>query len=364
MALNFPDNPVLDEQFAPVDLEKVFTWNGVRWVTGGSGGSSGPTPPADYLPLAGGTLSGALLLPTPPPTVPEEATHKQYVDESIAAQSLYQGVWQPAANIPDLTPAVTNPLHSYSWIAQTVDPLVPETPPAGIPGLTGVINSADTVIWNDNLTAYEIVRSPAAASGFLPLTGGTLTGDLRISKPAAMMNMYGATSGVLSYYQDASTARWALNMSPSTFGLHASGAGDVFTVDRASRVATWTGAITAGTVTINDTLALSSATLTCPEGSKLQFHSTAMFISSTANTNIRYDVAAGAEHSFWTGSTKRFSVTDSGGALLGADAESLSDGLSIAKGTEGDVSIGKAMVAMLAKIKQLEAELTVLKMRT
>ncbi|HWP06776.1 MAG TPA: SMP-30/gluconolactonase/LRE family protein [Polyangiaceae bacterium] len=41
MGLDFPNAPVLDEQFAPVGLDKVFTWNGVRWVTGGSGGSGG-----------------------------------------------------------------------------------------------------------------------------------------------------------------------------------------------------------------------------------------------------------------------------------------------------------------------------------
>ena len=64
----------------------------------------------------------------------------------------------------------------------------------------------------------------------------------------------------------------------------------------------------AGAVTVNDTLALSSATLTCPEGSKIQFHSASMFISSTANTNIRYDVGAGAEHGMWVGGTKMLAV--------------------------------------------------------
>ena len=92
---------------------------------------------------------------------------------------LYQGVWLPATNVPDLTPTVALPLHSYSWIAQVSDPTGIEVPPAGLPGLSGVnISSADTVIWNDTLQTYEIVRSPAAASGFLPLVGGNLTGPL------------------------------------------------------------------------------------------------------------------------------------------------------------------------------------------
>jgi hypothetical protein len=135
----------------------------------------------------GDVMTGALSLPAPAPTDPAHATHKQYVDESIAAQSLYQGVWLPATNVPDLTPAVANPLHSYSWIAKTVDPTGTETPPAGIPGLSGIaIGSADTLIWNDTLSTYEIIRSPAAAAGFLPIAGGTMAGPILMGSGIAV----------------------------------------------------------------------------------------------------------------------------------------------------------------------------------
>ena len=67
MGLDFPDNPVIDDQFAPVGLDKVFTWNGEFWVTSGG---SGNAPPADYLPLTGGTLSGPLNLSGLPTTAP------------------------------------------------------------------------------------------------------------------------------------------------------------------------------------------------------------------------------------------------------------------------------------------------------
>jgi hypothetical protein len=180
--------------------------------------SAGTT--GSYVLKAGDTMSGPLLLPTAPPAALQEAVHKDYVDRSIAAQSLYQGVWQVAANIPDLTPATANPLHSYSWVAITVDPMVPELGPAGVPGLDGVsIAESDTIIWNNNTSTYEIVRPPSAGTGqFLPLTGGVMTGHLEVNAPAkvivkgdppdttGMVSLAGGAvgrTGMVEFYNDA-----------------------------------------------------------------------------------------------------------------------------------------------------------------
>jgi len=183
MGINFPDSPVIDEQFAPVGLDKVFTWNGVRWVTGGTGG---PTPPADYVLKAGDTMTGVLKLVAPNPPAPEDAGHKRYIDESIAAQSLYQGLWSPAANTPDLTPSAAI-LHSYSWIAQTVDPVVPEIAPVGLPGIEGLsVGTGDTVIWNGNLALYELIKVAAAQGNFVLKTGDTMSGPLVMAAGSAL----------------------------------------------------------------------------------------------------------------------------------------------------------------------------------
>jgi len=177
MGMNFPDLPAVDEVFAPPGSDLTYTWDGTAWV---AGGTAAPSPPNEYVLKAGDTMGGALHLPATQPLALTESTHKQYVDTAIAAKSLYQGVWQVAANTPDLTPGVVPALHSYSWIANTVDPNLPETAPAALPGIGGqLISSSDTVIWNETTAVYELVRSPASVSGdFVEVTGDTMTGTL------------------------------------------------------------------------------------------------------------------------------------------------------------------------------------------
>ena len=179
MAFDFPTAPAVDDAYTDTVTGVAYKFDGEKWLAGGGGAT---LPPADavYLPLAGGTMSGAIQLPATQPLAQTESTHKQYVDTAISAKALYQGVWQVAANSPDITPATANPLHSYSWIANTVDPNLPETAPAALPGIGGLlISSSDTVIWNATTSVYELVRSPASVSGdFVEVTGDTMTGVL------------------------------------------------------------------------------------------------------------------------------------------------------------------------------------------
>lgn len=138
------------------------------------------------LALAGGTMTGPLVLAAGAPgTDAAAAASKAYVDTAIANAGLYQGTWQVATNVPDLITAA--PLNGYTWIAETVDPMVPETAPAGIPGIGGdLISNNDLVIWNTALAIYEHVAAggmtqPEADARYLQLAGGVMTGPINMS---------------------------------------------------------------------------------------------------------------------------------------------------------------------------------------
>jgi hypothetical protein len=129
---------------------------------------------------------------------------KQYVDETVAAMNLYQGVWQVAANIPDLTSVVR--LDNYSWIAQTVDPNIPETASAALPGIGGdTIDAGDSVRWNAELEVFDRIRGSSmsiteARGLFIDTAGDAMTGQLKLINPV------GATDAVHKGYVDAQIA--------------------------------------------------------------------------------------------------------------------------------------------------------------
>jgi hypothetical protein len=128
-------------------------------------GSSNTGAASPYVLKAGDAMLGTLLQPDPDPTVPLATAHKKYVDRIVAEMMLYQGTWQVAANTPDLNVPPNAPLNGYSYIAQTVDPNVPEVAPAGIPGIGGsTIAALNTIRWNATLLAWEQIRGPTAIS--------------------------------------------------------------------------------------------------------------------------------------------------------------------------------------------------------
>jgi hypothetical protein len=160
MPFDFPATPAPGEVYTANGIS--YSWDGQVWR---SGAAAAPTA---YVKIVGDTMTGPLMLPGPNPIQPVEAAHKRYVDETVATQSLWQSVWGVAANVPDLDPAVVQPLHGYSWTAITADPDVPENAPASLPGIGGLsIASNDTVVWNDNASQYEHVATPLAASSML-----------------------------------------------------------------------------------------------------------------------------------------------------------------------------------------------------
>jgi hypothetical protein len=135
------------------------------------------------LPTSGGTMSGPLTL-SGNPTDDLHAAPRQYVDAQIAAQALFQGTWQVAANDPPLNPPVPSPLHGYSWIAVTANPDVPELPPGNMPGIAGTpIYNGASVIWNDFDGDWDLVQGrgltlPEADARYLRLAGGSMAGSI------------------------------------------------------------------------------------------------------------------------------------------------------------------------------------------
>lgn len=70
---DFPDNPVLNDEAIGAD-GIVYVWDGVKWISGAA--------PLVYLPIAGGTMTGPLIL-SGDPTLDLGAATKQYVDNAV-----------------------------------------------------------------------------------------------------------------------------------------------------------------------------------------------------------------------------------------------------------------------------------------
>jgi len=160
MAFDFPAAPAVDQVYTHAPSGVSYTWSGTMWTPG-----VGAATPNPYVLRAGDVMQGVLHLINPNPAVPAAAAHKKYVDETVAAAALYQGIWQVAANLPDLNVPPNAPLNGYSWVAQTVDPNVPETAPASIPGIGGLsIAALDTVRWNAGGAIYELIKGAVGIS--------------------------------------------------------------------------------------------------------------------------------------------------------------------------------------------------------
>jgi hypothetical protein len=124
------------------------------------------------------------------PEQAQDAATKGYVDTALGSIVAFQGTWQVALNDPDLTPIPgTFPIGGWYWLAVTVDPSIPETAPAGLPGIGGQdIGNGDMIVWSDADSAYHDISNsgsgiskPEADTYYVQLAGSTMTGPLFLS---------------------------------------------------------------------------------------------------------------------------------------------------------------------------------------
>ena len=148
-------------------------------------------PAGKYVLITGDTMEGVLQMggyqlgTLRHPMQVDDAATKAYVDLISAAS--YQGQWHVAANNPNLTTAAPSNANAWEWYAKLVNPAVPETAPAGIPGIAGeMIHEGDRIIWSVVENQYDIYsggvldRSTADAL-YMFKTGDTMFGPLTMS---------------------------------------------------------------------------------------------------------------------------------------------------------------------------------------
>jgi hypothetical protein len=151
---------------------------------------------AKVLPLAGGTLTGSLLLPSATPTLANQAVTKAYVDSAPASiivtnyvsnatgnaqPTIYQG-WNAQATALGITRA-TNEILYYKW-------------PSSSGNVYRYLGQGVGPTWSTNAVEWPsgVSEAPTDGSAYgrlnsswtkvLPLTGGTLTGSLLLPSAA------------------------------------------------------------------------------------------------------------------------------------------------------------------------------------
>ncbi len=175
MPLDFPSGPAINDTWTASN-GATYTWDGTKWTVSGSG--TGP-----YLPLTGGTMTGALALAADPTTSPQ-AANKHYVDQSINLAGNYLGTWSVAANSPNISAGGS--ISNANYVATTVNPATPEVVPVGVPGIAGLtVGNGDRIIWAAGPNVWQILRNAgvtlaAADARYVALAGSTMTGALTL----------------------------------------------------------------------------------------------------------------------------------------------------------------------------------------
>ncbi len=178
--LDFPGSPAINDTWTGSN-GVTYTWDGTKWSVSGSG--VGP-----YLPLAGGTMTGALALAADPTASPQ-AANKHYVDQSINLAGNYLGTWSVAANSPNISAG--GAISNANYVATTVNPATPEVVPVGVPGIAGLtVGNGDRIIWAAGPNVWQILRNAgvtlaAADARYVALGGSVMTGALTLPGNAA-----------------------------------------------------------------------------------------------------------------------------------------------------------------------------------
>ena len=192
--LDFPDNPALDDEFLAQN-GATYRWDGTVWMPIGSGRDV-------YLPLAGGTMEGTLVLDANPVNAMEAAT-KVYVDTIATGARMIIGVidgtngrcmYTAASGLPSPAPLVdasTVPSGSdvICVIAGTIppDPLLP------------------VEVWNMRLEASDVLVSNGATWILIHVPRAPITAGQVLTIPA----VFGAAN-----VQDALTQAALQDMPP------------------------------------------------------------------------------------------------------------------------------------------------------
>jgi hypothetical protein len=127
-----------------------------------------------------------------PPTTDLMAATKWYVDQAASAASLWQGVYDPTTNIPDLTQA-TLQNNGWSWTVNVAGDSTVALP--GVPVGTAFV-VGDLLQWIGSASTYAVIPgSPLnvteADARYLRLAGGTMTGEIIL--PGDPVDPLGAT---------------------------------------------------------------------------------------------------------------------------------------------------------------------------
>ena len=313
MAFDFPDAPAIGDEY--ISGGATYTWTGLVWDLGGV-----PTA-GDFVEKAGDTMTGALTVQASP------------TNGGIALR----------------------------------------LPTGGEPGHIAWLNGDGTrKAWLGAGAATALTLNLDGATS-LELLGGNLymagAGGIHWGNNSAVTGITDFSKGICLYGYGG-TSQFGLNITSGTLNLSVQNAGNKIDLNVGTstqlRVQQGTSYMysnfhCSGLITAETGIALSSAYLSCPEGSQIRFNSTAMFISSTANKNIRYDVGDTAEHGMWVNGTKEFWVSSAGHGLRMPD--SFATGLGVTRDDDGGVNMRETLIALLAKIKSMEAEIKTLKAR-
>jgi Chaperone of endosialidase len=117
-----------------------------------------------------------------------DATNRQFV-HGLFKRNLgafqFQGIWDVAANTPDLDPDARTLLKGgYTWIAHTTNPIIPEIADPSLPGIGGKdIYNGELIIWDEvNLTYINHnispLNVPEADKRYVNIAGDTMDGVL------------------------------------------------------------------------------------------------------------------------------------------------------------------------------------------
>jgi hypothetical protein len=321
MAFDFPTSPAVDDEYSSGGI--TYVWTGNCWDIKGSGDLS------DYVLRAGDTMTGGLLAPS-----------VKAIGDGTVGQ-----LW--------LSPGDTTRTGNLEW---------------------RMVDGARQAYMGWGTKSNWINFKTEDSCKGLYMDGGAdlFMGDnsgLHWGNTSAQTDVNNFSEGICLYGYG-STSQFGFNITSGTLNISVQNAANkvdvnIGGVNKLSIQGTTsylnTNFTMTGLLTVNTGIALSSAYLSCPEGSKIQFNSASMFISSTANKNIRYDVGDTAEHGMWVNGTKEFWVSSAGHGLRMPD--SFAKDIGVPRDADGGVNMRETLVALLAKIKAMEAEIASLKAR-